>query len=114
MPRTWRHSGDSMVMPSRYPSSWSSIPGSVGTGAATPERALAVAEAVAAEPGLRFAGIQAYWGHLQQVMPLDERRTRVAAGTTRLKGLLQALESRGLKPGIVTGGGTGTSFLDPE
>ena len=47
------------------------------TGCAEPEQALALAHAIAAAPTLRFAGIQAYWGNLQQVMPLAERQARV-------------------------------------
>ena len=83
------------------------------TGCARPEDALALARQVAERPDLRFAGVQAYWGHLQQVMPLAERARRVAEGQERLGGLLGALADAGLPAAIVTGGGTGTSFLDP-
>jgi 3-hydroxy-D-aspartate aldolase len=83
------------------------------TGCPEPEDAVALAKLVAAEPGLRFAGVQAYWGNLQQVMPLAERQERVAAQAARLRRLIEALRAAELRPGIVTGGGTGTSFLDP-
>lgn len=83
------------------------------TGCASIEAALALAEAAAARPGVRFAGVQAYWGHLQQVMPLAERARRVAEAKARLAELIGRLAAVGLRPGIVTGGGTGTSFLDP-
>jgi D-serine deaminase-like pyridoxal phosphate-dependent protein len=84
------------------------------TGCATPEAALALARDAASRPALRFSGIQAYWGHLQQVMPLAERARRAAEGKERLGTLLAMLRAAGLPPAIVTGGGTGTSFLDPE
>ena len=87
--------------------------GSGRTGCASPEAALELARLVAAHPSLRFAGIQAYWGQHQQVMPLEERARRVAESKERLVSLLEALASAGLPAGIVTGGGTGTSFLDP-
>ena len=63
-------------------------------------------------PSLRFAGVQAYWGHLQQVMPFDERKSRVAVMAERLESLLAALKQTGLRPDIVTGGGTGTHWID--
>jgi D-serine deaminase-like pyridoxal phosphate-dependent protein len=84
------------------------------TGCASVEAALALARDVAAHDSLHFVGIQVYWGHLQQVMPLAERQRRVAEAKQPLKGLIHRLTEAGLRPGIVTGGGTGTSFLDPE
>lgn len=84
------------------------------TGCAGPAEATALAHAVAAEPSLAFAGVQAYWGHLQQVRPLEERARRVAEGKARLGAVLSALHGAGLPAAIVTGGGTGTSFLDPN
>ena len=113
-------------------------------------------------PPLRFAGMQAYWGNLQQVMPLAEPAQQAArlrrCGALTIAGLppnltggarplhrstlglftdfsrspsshsgavpsapvraarlrrLVALLTAGLPPEIVTGGGTGTSFIDP-
>jgi 3-hydroxy-D-aspartate aldolase len=83
------------------------------TGCAGPAAAADLARAVAGRPPLAFAGVQAYWGHLQQVVPLEERARRVAEGKARLREALSALEAAGLPAGIVTGGGTGTAFLDP-
>ena len=83
------------------------------TGCAAPEQALALARRIAATSGLRFAGIQAYWGNLQQVMPLAERDRRVRTQAGRVARLIDLLAAAGLPPGLVTGGGTGTAFLDP-
>ncbi|MFO1070910.1 MAG: alanine racemase [Geminicoccaceae bacterium] len=83
------------------------------TGCREPEDGLALARAIAASSSLRFVGVQAYWGHLQQVMPLSERQARADAQAERLKRLIGLLNGVGLPPEIVTGGGTGTSFIDP-
>lgn len=59
------------------------------TGCVSPEQALIVARAIAAAPSLGFAGVQAYWGNLQQVQPFAERsaacrhRRRQCAGSWR-------------------------------
>jgi len=74
--------------------------------------AVALAQRIAGDRSLRFAGIQAYWGNLQQVAPLDERERRVAAQIERTRSLVEALTSAGLKPGIVSGSGTGTHWID--
>jgi D-serine deaminase-like pyridoxal phosphate-dependent protein len=75
--------------------------------------AVALARLIAGHGALRFAGVQAYWGNLQQIMPLAERERRVDAQAERLASLLTALRDIGLPAEIVTGGGTGTVFLDP-
>src|SRR4029450_7336072 len=38
--------------------------------------AVALAQRIAGDRSLRFAGIQAYWGNLQQMAPLEERERR--------------------------------------
>jgi D-serine deaminase-like pyridoxal phosphate-dependent protein len=82
------------------------------TGCVTPAEAVTVARAIAGSPALTFAGMQAYWGHLQQVMPYDERKRRAALGGEKVTAIFNALNEARLKPGIVTGGGTGTSGID--
>jgi 3-hydroxy-D-aspartate aldolase len=82
------------------------------TGCRTIEGAAALAQMIAAVPSLRFAGVQAYWGNLQQVMPFAERESRVAVQAERLRQLIEALRRVGLAPGIVTGAGTGTYAID--
>jgi len=74
--------------------------------------AVSLVKEIARQPTLRFAGIQAYWGNLQQVMPFDERAQRVATQANKLRKLINALRTEGLTPPIVTGGGTGTHWLD--
>lgn len=82
------------------------------TGCRTIEAAVQLARAIADEPVLTFAGVQGYWGNLQQIMPFAEREARVAAQASRLRSLVEALRSAGLPPTIVTGSGTGTHAID--
>lgn len=74
--------------------------------------AVALARQVAATPPLRFAGIQAYWGNLQQVSPFAERARLIAVQTERLRAVAAALTGCGLPPAIVTGAGTGSHRID--
>src|SRR5579863_4822108 len=78
------------------------------------EAAPALARAVHAAPGLRFAGIQAYAGHLQHVAVRAERRARSLRLADRLHGMLRQLAAMDLPAPIVSGAGTGTFDLDPE
>ena len=82
------------------------------TGCPDIHSAVEVAQAIAAHGALRFAGVQAYWGNLQQVMPFAERGRGVETQAATLRALIAALDAAGLPPAIVTGGGTGTHWLD--
>jgi len=84
------------------------------TGVTTPEAAIALARAVAAEPGLSYAGVQGYAGNVQHVFEHGERRAANRAANQRLSAIVSALEAAGLAPGIVSGGGTGSHLLDFE
>ena len=84
------------------------------TGCLEIPEALALAKSIAKCPSLRFAGVQAYWGHLQQVQSFTDRRRRVEEQAQRLASLIAALTENDLKPEIVTGGGTGTHWIDGQ
>jgi 3-hydroxy-D-aspartate aldolase len=77
-----------------------------------PKDALRLARAADASPGLRFAGIQAYLGHLQHMDDLALRKTADEAAFATLKALVAELTAAGLAPPVVTGGGTGTHAFD--
>lgn len=79
---------------------------------AYPRDALKLARAADAAPGLRFAGIQAYLGHLQHVDDLTVRQAADEAAFATLKGVVAELTAAGLAPPVVTGGGTGTHAYD--
>lgn len=79
---------------------------------AYPADALRLARAADASPGLRFAGIQAYLGHLQHMDDLALRQTADEAAHATLKEIVAQLTAAGLPPPVVTGGGTGTHAYD--
>jgi len=76
------------------------------------QQALALARCIAGLPGLSYRGVQAYWGHLQQLAPFTRRKMEVEAQAQRLRSIVAALREAGLRPEIVTGGGTGTLSID--
>lgn len=82
------------------------------TGAPTPAQAVILARAARSASALTYRGVQAYWGHLQGVVDLEERRHRVLDAAAHLEAFLGALKNAGLVPEVVTGGGTGTTPLD--
>ncbi|HKF63089.1 MAG TPA: DSD1 family PLP-dependent enzyme [Dongiaceae bacterium] len=84
------------------------------TGVPTPEGVVALARRIKDSAHLRFAGIQAYYGHLQHIPGFAERRAACNAQIERVRPLLAKLAAEGLAPGIVTGGGTGTFDIDPS
>jgi len=88
--------------------------GQTRTGVTTPEAAVRLAKLAAAEPGVRYRGVQAYYGHLQHVPTLAERLEKAREKWALLKTFTDALSAAGLPPQIVSGGGTGTHQLDIE
>lgn len=86
-------------------------PGTHRTGA-RPSDVAALARAAEATAGLRFAGIQAYAGHLQHVSDAAERRRAYSAVIDMAREVVTALVAAGLPPGVVTGGGTGSHTFD--
>ncbi len=84
------------------------------TGAANEKAAVAVAEALTRYAHLRYAGVQAYYGQIQAIKSYAERRQKAAELVDRLKSYIAALDGAGFRPKIVSGGGTGTSHIDPQ
>ena len=82
------------------------------TGVASPEAALAIAEAIAAAPGLRLVGLQGYAGHIQATPAYAERRTASGSALGVLAEIRDLLVDQGHPCPIVTGGGTGTHDFD--
>jgi D-serine deaminase-like pyridoxal phosphate-dependent protein len=69
---------------------------------------LELARRIAAEPSLRFDGLQGYDGHLQLVTDLADKRARCLAGLEQLVATRRLIEEAGLPVSVVTGAGTGT------
>lgn len=82
------------------------------TGVLSAQAAVALARQIDEAPGLVFAGIQGYAGHLQHVYDYAERAEAVAAVSERLAHVSSVLADAGLAPPLVTGGGTGTHDQD--
>ncbi len=79
-----------------------------GRSGVAPEDAAELAVRVAALPGLRFLGLQAYEGHLQHVYDAAERLRGWREAMARLESARAAVEARGLTIEIVSTAGTGT------
>src|SRR5690606_13439141 len=84
------------------------------TGVVGAERAVELARAVDAAPGLVFGGVQGYGGHWQHVGDAGARRDAVVEGMALVSDAVEAVEAAGLPVGVRTGGGTGTFTTDLE
>jgi D-serine deaminase-like pyridoxal phosphate-dependent protein len=87
-------------------------PGIHRTGVATPDGVVELVKKVTKLKGLRYAGVQFYCGSHQHILSFRERKEKIEERTEYLKGILAKLEAAGLKPGIITGSGTGTHYID--
>lgn len=74
--------------------------------------AAALAALVASLPGLRLRGIQAYHGGAQHVRGVRERRAVAAAAAAAAAAARDAIIAAGLRCDVVSGGGTGTFWMD--
>jgi 3-hydroxy-D-aspartate aldolase len=70
--------------------------------------ALALARLVAAQPGLRFRGLQAYHGRAQHIYDLAKRQEVMEQAIGRTRETVELLLRHGLACEAVTGAGTGT------
>jgi len=84
------------------------------TGIAMGEPAKDLAEAIAKSPSLKFAGLQAYAGHLQHLNGWEYRRQASDATMGRAVAVKEDIEKAGLHVPVLTGGGTGTYNIDSE
>jgi 3-hydroxy-D-aspartate aldolase len=77
----------------------------------TPE-VLAIASAIAAAPGLKFSGIQAYQGAMQHMDSYEDRKAKIALAVAQVKDAVDALKAEGMDCDIVGGGGTGSYYFE--
>lgn len=73
-------------------------------GVTTPEQALAIARHIERTPGLSFAGLQFYPGHIRSHITAQEQALRELAA--ELAVFIEALTDAGLPPLVVSGGST--------
>ena len=89
-------------------------PGMHRTGVASPELVVELVQKVSKLKSLKYAGVQFYCGRHQHIIDFKERKAEIEERTAYLKGIVDKLVAAGLKPGIVTGSGTGTHFIDAK
>ena len=71
-----------------------------------------LAQRIAATRQLRFAGLHAYQGAAQHARTPAERKAAIARAVKYVRDTVEALHTKGLKPEIITGAGTGTYLLE--
>lgn len=76
--------------------------------------ALALARAIQAAPGLKFAGIQSYQGNAQHIPDFEDRKAAVQTAVAFTRDVVAILTEAGLTCQIVGGGGTGTYAFEAE
>ncbi len=81
-------------------------------GVTTSAAVVEIARAIAAAPGLKFTGIQAYQGAMQHLDSYEDRRAKLDVAIAQVKDAVEALEKEGLKPELVSGGGTGSYYFE--
>ena len=81
-------------------------------GVVTSPAVVALAKAIDAAPGLRFAGIQAYQGAMQHIDKYEDRKLKLEVAIAQVKDAVEALKSAGLAPELVSGGGTGSYYFE--
>ncbi|MGD0142891.1 MAG: DSD1 family PLP-dependent enzyme [Rhizomicrobium sp.] len=89
-------------------------PGLGRTGIRPGDGAIALAKQVAGSGSLEFMGLQCYAGQVQHMESPNERRDKSLSAMRELGELRDALAKAGLKPAILSGGGTGTFDIDPD
>ena len=81
-------------------------------GVQSAEDVVAIATAVDAAEGLKFAGLQAYQGAMQHLDDYRERKAKIVIAIAMVADAIEALKSVGLECDIVGGGGTGSYYFE--
>ena len=81
-------------------------------GVTTTEAVVEIARAIAAAPGLKFTGIQAYQGAMQHLDSYEDRKAKLDAAIAQVKAAVDGLRAAGLEPELVSGGGTGSYYFE--
>ena len=83
-------------------------------GVGSTEQVVAIAQAIDAAPGLSFGGIQAYNGSMQHKRSHAERVNVFDSVVAMVRDAAAGLEAVGLKPRLISGGGTGSYGLESQ
>jgi 3-hydroxy-D-aspartate aldolase len=83
-------------------------------GVKTTADVVTIAQAIAAEPGLTFSGIQAYQGAMQHMDLYADRKAKIELAVAQVADAVAGLKAVGLDCDIVGGGGTGSFHFEGE
>ena len=81
-------------------------------GVTTTPEVVALARAIDAAEGLKFAGIQAYQGAMQHLDHYEDRKAKIAVAVAMVKDAVDTLAAEGIACDIVGGGGTGSYYFE--
>ena len=81
-------------------------------GVTTTHEVVALARAIDAAEGLKFAGIQAYQGAMQHLDHYEDRKAKIAVAVAMVKDAVDTLAAEGITCDIVGGGGTGSYYFE--
>ena len=81
-------------------------------GVTTTPDVVAIAKAIDAAPGLKFAGLQAYQGAMQHLDSYEDRKAKIDVAVAMVRDAVDTLKSEGLECDIVGGGGTGSYYFE--
>lgn len=81
-------------------------------GVTTTPDVVAIAKAIDAAEGLKFAGLQAYQGAMQHLDSYDERKAKIDVAVDMVRDAVDTLKTEGLDCDIVGGGGTGSYYFE--
>jgi len=73
---------------------------------------VALAKAIDAAPGLKYAGIQAYQGAMQHMDSYEDRKAKTDIAIRQVAETLDMLKAEGIESDIVGGGGTGSYYFE--
>ena len=76
------------------------------------DKVVEIAKAIDAAPNLTFTGIQAYQGAMQHMDSYEDRKGKTQIAIDMVKEAVAALEAEGMKPELVSGGGTGSYYFE--
>ncbi|MEO1197422.1 MAG: 3-hydroxy-D-aspartate aldolase BhcC [Pseudomonadota bacterium] len=81
-------------------------------GVTTTEAVVEIAQAIDAADNLKFTGVQAYQGAMQHMDSYEDRQAKTQIAIDQVKDAVAGLEAVGLKPELVSGGGTGSYYFE--
>ncbi|MDJ0993746.1 MAG: DSD1 family PLP-dependent enzyme [Dinoroseobacter sp.] len=81
-------------------------------GVTTTPEVVAIAKAIDAAPGLKFAGLQAYQGAMQHMDDYNDRKAKIDIAVAMVRDAVDTLKAEGLECDIVGGGGTGSYYFE--